>query len=216
MQKHSPHFEFESAFGPGMVIGVDEVGYGAWCGPVTVGAVVLTPSLLPLPLLKSINDSKSISPLLRESVYEDLLKHNGCGIYFSIGQSSSKEIDHLNIREATHLAIQRAIQNLLHKYEDFPWQGILIDGNHAPKLPLKTHCIVDGDKKSLSIAAASILAKVTRDRLMQNLAQDFPGYGWQTNMGYGTKAHREGLKRLGATLHHRMSYKPIKNLIMSL
>ena len=215
MQKRSPNFEFESSFGSGIVMGVDEVGYGAWSGPVVIGAAALCLPLLPSELIESINDSKSLSLKRRETIYEDLLRHAGSGVYFSIAQASVQEIDHLNIRGATHLAIQRGVQDLLKSYQNLPWQGILMDGTHAPNLPLKTKCIVDGDKKSLSIAAASILAKVTRDRLMKNLAQNFPGFGWETNVGYGTKGHQEGLKTLGATLHHRMSYKPLKNLIKS-
>ena len=148
----------------------------------------------------------------RESIYEDLLSYSGKGLYFCVHLASNQEVDELNVRGATQMAMVRSVEGLLSLYPELSWGGILVDGTHSPEFSLKTRCIVDGDKKSLSIAAASILAKVTRDRLMKTLSMDHPHYGWDKNVGYGTKRHHEGLKSFGPTPHHRMSYKPLQAL----
>ncbi len=209
-----PTFETESLFLPNFVIGVDEVGYGAWAGPVVVGAAALNISLLPSDLLDEINDSKSLSLKKREHIYEYLLSYSGKGLYFCVHQASNQEVDEMNVRVATQIAMVRAVEGLLGQYPALPWGGILVDGTHAPKFSLKTQCIVGGDRKCLSIAAASILAKVTRDRLMKKLSGDHPYYAWDKNVGYGTKLHQEGLKSFGPTPHHRMSYKPLQALAL--
>ncbi|MBS0184986.1 MAG: ribonuclease HII [Proteobacteria bacterium] len=205
-----PTFETEALFLPKFVIGVDEVGYGAWAGPVIVGAVALDISALPSDLLNKINDSKSLSFKKRENVYESFMSYSGKGIYFSLDHATNQEVDALNVRGATQRAMKRAVEKLLNQYPAFLWGGILVDGTHAPNFSLKTQCIVGGDRKCLSIAAASIVAKVTRDRMMQRLSEEYPHYAWDKNVGYGTKHHQEGLKSFGPSPHHRMSYKPLQ------
>jgi len=205
-----PTFEIEAKFLPKFVIGVDEVGYGAWAGPVVVGAVALEISLLPSDLLNEINDSKTLSSKKRENVYESFMSYSGKGIYFSLYHATNQEVDALNVRGATQEAMVRAVEGLLNLYPTFLWGGVLVDGTHAPHFSLKTQCIVGGDRKSLSIAAASILAKVTRDRMMKKLGEEYPYYAWDKNVGYGTKSHQEGLKSFGPSPHHRMSYKPLQ------
>ena len=195
-----PSFEFENnANSP--VCGVDEVGRGPWAGPVVTAAVILDPAHLP----KGLNDSKKLSPSKREALFDEITK----SAVTAIGIASVSEIDDINILQATFLAMRRAVSGL----QTTP-AFALIDGNKIPPgLPCDAQAIVKGDGRSLSIAAASIIAKVTRDEMMRNLATQYPGYGWETNMGYGTKAHQAGLARLGVTPHHRVSFKPIHNML---
>ena len=195
-----PSFEFENnANSP--VCGVDEVGRGPWAGPVVTAAVILDPAHLP----KGLNDSKKLSPSKREALFDEITK----SAVTAIGIASVSEIDDINILQATFLAMRRAVSGL----QTTP-AFALIDGNKIPPgLPCDAQAIVNGDGRSLSIAAASIIAKVTRDEMMRNLATQYPGYGWETNMGYGTKAHQAGLARLGVTPHHRVSFKPIHNML---
>jgi ribonuclease HII len=133
---------------------------------------------------------------------------------YGIGQASAKEIDDLNILQASFLAMQRAYDDMVQK--GFQPTHILVDGNRLPpKTPVPAQAIIGGDAKSLSISAASILAKVTRDRIMTDLAKQYPAYGWDKNAGYGTKIHQQALQQFGITPHHRLSYKPIQKLIKS-
>jgi ribonuclease HII len=186
----------------GDVAGIDEVGYGAWAGPVLVCAAVIN-DLDPL-ILGRLDDSKKLTKKQREEIY-DLLE-NAPGIQFSIAQSSPQEIDASNVLAATHHAMRKAIEGLkIH--------SVLVDGKNSPQIPIPCHTLIDGDQKSYSIAAASIIAKVTRDRLMEELHVDYPGYGWNTNVGYGTKKHMEGLGVHGVSPFHRLSYKPIQELL---
>lgn len=184
------------------IVGVDEVGRGPWCGPVTAAAVWLDPVHIP----EGLNDSKKLSAAKRDLALEQI--HLFADV--SIGHASVAEIDELNILRASHLAMERAIAGL-----SVPADFALIDGNLVPKglRGLKTQTVVKGDSKSVSIAAASIVAKICRDQIMVALAQQYPGYGWETNAGYGTKAHQEGLRNLGVTPHHRRSFKPIHNIL---
>lgn len=207
-----PSFEKEASFSPKLVMGVDEVGYGAWAGPVMVGVAALDLAMIPVELQKLIQDSKVLSQQQRERIYEMLLCYAGRGVYFCVHEASNQEVDEFNVKRATHRAITRAVDSLLKEYSHLPWGAILVDGLHAPSLPLLTECVVDGDHKCLSIAAASILAKVKRDQLMKSLSDVYPGYGWETNVGYGTKLHQEGLRRQGITPYHRVSYKPLQVL----
>lgn len=196
-----PDFSIESAY-HGTIVAIDEVGRGPWAGPVVTAAVVLDPHNIPT----GINDSKKLSAAKREELFHTIT----ASARTATGMATVEEIDRLNILQATFLAMQRAYDALAVDAEI-----ALIDGNKAPKLPCPTRCIVKGDAISLSIAAASIIAKVTRDRLMASFAREYPFYGWETNAGYGTKAHQEGLAIHGITPHHRKSFAPIKQLLFA-
>ena len=200
-------FEREAA---GLVCGVDEAGRGPWAGPVVAAAVILGRNhramrALPKILLNQLDDSKRLPPARRAMLYSALCEAARSGpITFGIAAASVAEIDRLNILGATHLAMARAIA-ALGTIPDLA----LVDGNRAPPLPCRVATIVGGDGLSLSIAAASILAKVTRDRLMSQLDPRYPDFGWKQNMGYGTAHHREALYRHGPTPHHRRSFAPV-------
>lgn len=185
--------------GARFIIGVDEVGRGPLAGPVTAAAVRLNPDHIP----KGLADSKTLSASRREALFKELMSL----AEVSIAHATVEEIDRLNILRASHLAMERAVAGL---DADFA----LIDGNLIPKgLTIPSVAVVKGDAKSLSIAAASICAKVTRDQIMVDLAQQYPGYGWELNAGYPTKAHLEALLNLGVTPVHRRSFKPVHNIL---
>lgn len=176
--------------------GCDEVGRGCLCGPVVAAAVILKPNFRQ----NFVNDSKLIT-LSKRLEMADYIK-NEC-LEYCIAEISPAQIDEENILNATFSAMHLALENL----QNQP-QFIIVDGNHfRPYKNVKHECIVKGDSKYLSIAAASILAKVYRDTLMINLHEEFPDYGWNTNMGYATKKHREALNKLGPTIHHRKSFR---------
>ena len=204
MTKTLPTFEFEQdaiASGYPRVAGVDEVGRGPLAGPVVAAAVVLDPDNIP----DGLNDSKQMSKKKRAALYDIL--HEIADV--SIAQASVREIEEHNILRASHIAMVRAISGLTH-----PADFALIDGNMVPRgLNVAAGTIIKGDTRSLSIAAASIVAKVWRDRLMLSLAQQHPGYGWETNQGYPTKEHKAGLKSHGVTLHHRRTFAPVHNIL---
>lgn len=202
-----PTFEIESQY-TSRVGGVDEVGRGPWAGPVVAAVTVfLSPSSLPSSLLKGIQDSKKLSKDKREFIYTELLKLEP--FHYGIGMASVEEIDKLNILKATFLAMERSIQNLPQKPEI-----LLIDGKYIPSFDgIQTYPLIKGDNISFSIAAASIIAKITRDRIMEKLALDHPHYGWERNAGYGTAEHQRALKLHGVTPHHRRSFAPIKSLL---
>lgn len=199
-----PDFSFEDAArdrGHLRIAGVDEVGRGPLAGPVVAAAVVLDPARLPAGL----NDSKKLTLDRREALFSQIMDSADV----SIAQASVAEIDRHNILRASHLAMLRAIAGLA-----TPPDHALIDGNMVPRgLTLSCETIVKGDARSLSIAAASIVAKVWRDRHMVDLAQQFPGYGWDANAGYPTPAHKSALVSLGVTPHHRHSFKPVHNIL---
>jgi len=195
------HEHAAQALGHARVAGVDEVGRGPLAGPVTAAAVILDPARIP----EGLNDSKTLSAARREALTAAIL----ASARVSIAHASVAEIDEINILRASHLAMVRAIAGL-----DPAPDMVLIDGNMVPRgLTLPARAIVRGDAVSLSIAAASIVAKTCRDRLMRDLAQQFPGYGWERNAGYPSKAHREALLNLGVTPHHRRSFKPVHNIL---
>lgn len=198
-----PDFSFEQAAldrGAVRVVGVDEVGRGPLAGPVTAAAVLLDPDAIP----PGLQDSKKLSAKKRDALAT--LIHEGCEV--SIAHASVAEIDELNILRASHLAMERAVAGLGRV------DHALIDGNMIPKsLGCSAECIIKGDGRSLSIAAASIVAKVCRDAIMVDLAQQHPGYGWETNAGYGSKSHMLALRNLGVTPHHRRSFKPVHNML---
>jgi ribonuclease HII len=183
------------------IAGVDEVGRGPWAGPVTACAVVLNPNDIP----EGLDDSKKLTAKKRAYLFK--LINQSADV--SIAHISVEEIDKINILQASLKAMEIAVAGLS-KAADF----VLIDGNKTPKnLNCPSETIIKGDSKSASIAAASIVAKVIRDEMMVALSQQFPGYGWETNAGYGTKQHQEGLARLGVTPHHRRSFKPIHKML---
>ena len=181
------------------VLGVDEAGRGAWAGPVVAAAIYLPPDFA----VHGIFDSKQLTIKNREAAFARL-----CALPHGVGVASVAEIDAHNVLAATMLAMWRAV-------DKFPTTAahILVDGNHLPDWPYAASALVKGDSKSPAIAAASILAKVTRDRLMTRLDGRFSGYGWHKNKGYGTQIHAEGLKKQGVTPHHRHSFAPIAKLV---
>ncbi|HEX2831162.1 MAG TPA: ribonuclease HII [Burkholderiales bacterium] len=200
-RKRHPNLRFEQEAGC-VVCGVDEVGCAPLAGPVVAAAVILPEWSLSRRLVRMINDSKIVPPDVREKVAAELPEY--CTISF--GEASVEEIDTLNIYHARMLAMHRAISGL-----SVTPELALIDGNAKPKdVTCSVRTIVDGDAKCLSIAAASIVAKVKRDTYMRKLAQEFPGYGWETNVGYGTRDHRQGMAKLGITPHHRRSFAPVR------
>ncbi len=190
------------AMAPQPVCGIDEAGRGPWAGPVVAAAVVLDPMAIP----EGLDDSKRLSPSRRDRLFARLLESARS---IGVGKASVDEIERFTILQASLLAMRRALDDL----GQLPATA-LIDGRSIPPgLACPARGIVGGDGICACIAAASIVAKVTRDREMVSLAQQFPGYGWETNMGYGTRAHAEGLARLGVTAHHRRSFRPIHKIL---
>lgn len=184
--------------GSGQIIaGVDEVGRGPLAGPVVAAAVILLKSL------DGLADSKKLSPERRLELAACLTRNGQAWI--GIGAASVDEIDRLNILHATLLAMQRAVGKLC-----IPPDLALVDGNKAPALPCPVQTVIGGDSLVPAISAASIVAKVTRDRLMHRLDVRYPGYGWQRNAGYPTAEHRNALKRMGPSQHHRRSFAPVR------
>ncbi|MEM9709179.1 MAG: ribonuclease HII [Pseudomonadota bacterium] len=199
-----PNFDLEETLlsrGFLRVAGVDEVGRGPLAGPVTAAAVILDPSDIP----EGLNDSKRLSSKRRDALLPEIATR----AELSIGHASVEEIDEINILRAAHLAMLRALDGLSSKADH-----ALIDGTMLPRgLGIPAHAVVKGDGRCLSIAAASIVAKCARDAIMVDLAQQHPGYGWETNMGYGAPAHLAALKDLGPTPHHRRSFRPVHNML---
>jgi len=204
MKLYNPSFVYELA-SPGPVVGLDEAGCGCWAGPVVAGCVFLKPTMDP-GLLSQLHDSKILSKTKREEIFALLTNHPD--VLYGVGEASVQEIDHLNIRKAAMLAMQRAYQIL-----SFKAGMALVDGTTSPLLDCPTKMLIKGDQKSYSIAAASIIAKVTRDKVMENLAVEYPAYQWHKNAGYGTRDHQQGLKNAGISPHHRRSYKPIQLIL---
>ena len=188
----------------GTVVGIDEAGRGPWAGPVAAAAVVLDAERLPDSLRNGLDDSKKLRPARRAELYAVLSGYARIGV----GVAEAEEIDAVNILAATMAAMARAVENL-----GIAPDSALVDGNRAPALPCPATCVVRGDGQSLSIAAASVVAKVTRDRLMADLARVHPGYGWERNAGYGTAEHRAALERLGVSPQHRRSFAPVLNIL---
>jgi ribonuclease HII len=202
MARTCPDLTHESALGA-RVAGVDEAGRGPLAGPVSAAAVVLDPGDLPVGL----NDSKALTAARRAALFDEI--HAKAEV--SLAWASVEEIDRLNIRAASLLAMRRAVEGLRR-----PPEAALIDGNACPDgMPCRGVTLVKGDALSLSVAAASIIAKVARDRVMVQLAAEFPGYGWEVNAGYPTASHRAALQHLGVTPHHRRSFRPVHNILLS-
>ena len=202
MGGNGPDFSIERKAmrkGAKLVCGIDEAGRGPWAGPVVAAAVVLDPKCIP----HGLNDSKKLSEARREALFEPIMASARVGI----GIAEVDRIDRDNILQATLWAMAQALDQI---------EGValaLVDGNRAPALPCPVQTIVEGDAKSLSIAAASIIAKVTRDRIMVGHDQAYPGYGFARHKGYGTALHQEALRRHGLTPLHRTSFAPIAALL---
>ena len=199
-----PNFDVETELikkGYKAIAGVDEVGRGCIAGPVTAAAVILNPQKIP----SGLNDSKKLNLKNREKIFQSI--QDTCA--FCVAHSSVEEIDQINILQASLLSMKRAIFGLRIK-PDF----VLIDGNKNPEgLESNFETIIKGDSKSLSIAAASIVAKITRDRIMSRLDKEFPGYNWSQNAGYPTKMHKSAILDIGITPYHRRSFKPVYNIL---
>lgn len=199
-----PDFSFEeAAFATGarFVAGVDEVGRGPLAGPVSAAAVILDVTRIP----DGLNDSKQLSAKRRAELAVQIMETAD----WCVAHASVEEVDRLNILQASHLAMCRAVQGLRQR----PCLA-LVDGNRLPRdLPVPGQAVVKGDARSASIAAASIIAKLLRDRIMVDLAQQHPGYGWDVNAGYPTKQHRQALLDLGVTPHHRRSFGPVHKIL---
>jgi len=201
-----PDFALES--GRGRVAGIDEAGRGPLAGPVVAAAVVFR-AAPPVALLALIDDSKKLTATRREHAFAAIRAAARDGMLdCAIGAASAAEIGRLNILRATHLAMARAVARLA-----APPDLALVDGNQAPRLSCPVRCVVGGDAASVSIAAASILAKVVRDRAMARLDARWPGYGFAQHAGYPTAAHREALARLGPSPHHRRGFGPVDRLL---
>jgi ribonuclease HII len=200
-----PDFALEMSC-KGLVCGVDEAGRGPLAGPVVAAAVVLDRRRLPRALRHGLDDSKKLAPEVREE-FAHMLEHcaEAGAVRIGIGAASVIEIDRRNILQATLAAMCRAVAAL-----DVAPEVALVDGNVPPPLPCPVRTVIGGDGLSLSIAAASVIAKVTRDRLMRRLALRYGGYGWETNVGYGTREHHAALQIMGLTPHHRRSFAPVQ------
>ena len=199
-----PTFEFEEdlqAQGYLNIAGVDEVGRGPLAGPVFAAAVILDPRHIP----NGLNDSKKLSAAKREILLKAIMEH----AEVSIASASEREIETINILQASHLAMVRAVHNLKKRPDH-----VLVDGNLIPRnLEIPATALIKGDSRSVSIAAASIVAKISRDFVMCDLGQQFPGYGWEKNAGYPTAQHLKALQDLGVTPHHRRTFKPVHNIL---
>lgn len=199
-----PTFLLETAFVGGLVCGVDEAGRGPSAGPVSAGAVILDPKNIP----KGLDDSKKLTAKAREALEIEIM---ATATAWAVGFASVEEIHELNILHAAGLAMRRAVEAL-----SVAPTLALVDGNYAFKLPCPVKTVVGGDGKSLSIAAASILAKVARDRLMIEMDAVYPGYGFAGHKGYNAPAHLEALVRLGPCEIHRRGWRPVKMVLMGL
>ncbi len=207
-----PDYALETRLGArhgGPVAGIDEAGRGPWAGPVVAAAVVLDRETLAPDLLARLDDSKALKPAEREAIHDALEAEAQRGrAWIGRGRAAVEEIDRWNILEATMIAMGRALSALVPAPA-----AALVDGNRLPKLACPAEVVVKGDGRSLSIAAASIVAKVTRDREMAALARRYPGYGWERNQGYGTAEHQAALANLGVTPAHRRSFRPIQEAL---
>ena len=198
-----PNFLIEDQY-QGLVLGIDEAGRGPLAGPVVAACVLLDRGNYPA----NINDSKKLSKKMRHEIN---LQLQSCA-KFAVGIVNEDIIDKINILNAAKLAMKLAFENLCIKYKILP-DMVLVDGNFVPDIDCKTQAVVKGDQKSLSIAAASIVAKQTRDQIMLNLDKEFPEYGWSKNQAYPTKQHIEQIKQIGICKYHRRSFSPIKNYV---
>ena len=206
-----PDLAIESGF-VGPVIGIDEAGRGPWAGPVTVAACWLDTSALSS-LVPGLDDSKKLTAAQRETFHAILTAPPHLHAVLSVPVETIDRDGILNATLAGMAEVAQVLAGLLSDAGVGEVAQVLIDGNQMPPLTLPAQTVVRGDSRSLSIAAASVIAKHERDRIMKALAATFPGYGWETNMGYGTKAHQQGLASLGVTPYHRRSFAPVRRAI---
>jgi ribonuclease HII len=204
-----PSFEYENQYPANQhVVGIDEVGCGPWAGPLVAIACSFDRINVPYKILALLNDSKKLTKQKRETAFQALMEENNKTFFYAIGIVEIDLFNELNLKNALPLIMQKA-------FNAFPKQAhhILVDGIRNPNIPLPTTLIKKGDSISYTIAAASIVAKVTRDKIMEELHNIFPQYGWKANAGYGTKTHQDAIKIFGLTPHHRTCFTPIKNFL---
>lgn len=207
--KQTPDFSIEQEY-DGLVVGIDEAGRGPLAGPVVAACAYISAEVANAPFVSVLNDSKKLTAKKRELLEPQIIELCPHGL----GICSAEEIDTLNIHQATLLAMRRAYHAMLDKFDVQP-DAALIDGKFTPNLPCEAQAVIKGDGRSCSIAAASILAKVHRDRLMLAYHEEHPHYGWDRNAGYGTKAHIEGLNTHGVTVYHRKSFAPVRDRVLA-
>lgn len=188
--------------GYALVAGIDEAGRGAWAGPVVAAAMILPGNATRKPALRGVRDSKLLTPLQREALFDRI---QDAALAVGVGMASHNEIDDIGIVPATRLAMRRAVEALAAAPD-----ALLIDALRLPDVPLPQRVLFHADTLCLSVAAASIVAKVTRDRLMADLDAQFPGYGFARHKGYGTQLHRHALTQLGPSAIHRISFRPVQ------
>ncbi|MGH7646336.1 MAG: ribonuclease HII [Gemmatimonadales bacterium] len=208
MRRRRPSLEREAALwrqGRHVVVGIDEVGRGPLAGPVVAAAVVFPPGMKPL---RGLDDSKRLTPAQRDRLALVIRRR---ALAVAVGAASVREIDRLNIRRATILAMRRALTRLGIEPTD-----VLVDGLPCPELGVTHEALIGGDARCQSIAAASVVAKTVRDRLMARLAARYPAYAWETNKGYTTEAHVAALATCGPTCHHRQSFAPVAQLELAI
>jgi ribonuclease HII len=200
-----PDFALEDEIG-GRACGLDEVGRGPLAGPVVAACVYIPPDVRALPFISEIKDSKKLAPAKLEKLHGLITAH----CVWAVAEISPQMIDEINILQASLLAMRRAMEEAGEAFDH-----ALVDGNRLPQLPCPATAVVKGDSKSASIAAASIVAKFTRDRMMWALHKEYPHYGWDGNVGYPTKAHIEGISLHGITEHHRKSFGPVRDYLLT-
>jgi len=201
--KNIPTFNIENNFDFKVIAGIDEAGRGPLCGPVFAACVVIADKTI---FPKNINDSKQLTEKQRKDIFGEILElEHKNKIFFGIGRAEVEEIEAINIRNATKIAMERAYYQMLEKY-GINVDLVLVDGNFIPELNTKAEYVIKGDQKSISIATASIIAKVSRDTLLIELDEQYPEYNWKQNKGYGTKEHIEAIKKYGICPFHRKSF----------
>jgi ribonuclease HII len=210
-----PSFDLEhqqDVTGLKKIVGIDEAGCGPWAGPLVVASCYIDRKKMPVAALSDVNDSKKLTPKRREAIFESFkeLRQEGF-IDYGIGVAQVFEINFFGLSQAIKIAMGRSLE-LLKIAPDH----LLIDGIRNPQFAYPTTMVIKGDSHSYSIAAASIIAKVSRDRLMQEAHNDHPAYGWNQNAGYGTRHHQEALQRFGVTPYHRLTYAPIRKITEAL